>query len=107
MRSSIVIVMLLASTTPAVAQQLSVEDRACINSAVGKMPVIAAARIEGSRVVERRVIEQAQGRRKQNAFPVYRMKVEIDVNVAGHSSIYMFNCVLTGQMALIEPLGMR
>jgi hypothetical protein len=107
MKFLIVTVMLVASTMPALAQELSVEDRACINSAVGKMPVIAAARIEGSRVVERRVIEQSQGRRKQNPFPVYRMKVEIDVSVAGHSSIYMFNCLLTGRVALIEPLGMR
>ena len=107
MKSLIVAVMLLASSMAAVAQELLVEDRVCINSAVGKMPVIAAAKIEGSRVVERRVIEQSQGRRQQNPFPVYRMKVEIDVSVAGHSSTYIFNCLLTGQMALIEPLGMR
>jgi len=33
--------------------------------------------------------------------------VEIDVSVAGHSSTYIFNCILDTGMVVIQPMGMR
>jgi len=88
------------------AQGLSVEDRACITSAVAKLPQVAALKIEGSRAIEGSILEQSQsqGRRKWN---VYRVKVEIDVSVAGQRSTYVFNCIHSGQATVIQPLGMR
>jgi len=56
------------------AQGLSVEDRACITKAAGKLPKIAT--IEQSRVAPQR---QDQGRHEQD---LYHVKVEIDVRVA-------------------------
>jgi Tripartite tricarboxylate transporter family receptor len=91
MKPSIIAVMLLASTTlSSLAQELSAEDRACITSAVAKLPQVAALNIEGSRAIEGRVLEQpqSQGRRKWN---VYRVRVEIDVSVAGQRSTYVFS----------------
>jgi hypothetical protein len=88
------------------AQELSVENRACITSAVAKLPQVAALKIEGSRAIEGRNLEQSQsqGRRQWN---VYRVKVEIDVTVAGQRSTYVFNCIHSGQATVIQPLGMR
>jgi len=88
------------------AQELSVEDRACITSAVAKLPQVAALKIEGSRAIDGRVINepQSQGRRQ---WDVYRVKVEIDVSVAGQRSTYVFNCIHSGQATVIQPLGMR
>ena len=74
MKPSIIAFMLLASTTLAsLAQELSVEDRACITGAIAKLPQVAALKIEGSRAIEGRVLEQpqSQGLRKWN---VYRVK---------------------------------
>ena len=104
--------LLLASAMPllkieaSLAQELSVEDRACITSAVAKLPQVAALKIEGTRAIEGHILEQSQsqGRRKWN---VYRVKVEIDVTVAGQRSTYVFNCIHSGQSAVIQPLGMR
>ena len=110
MRTSIISVMLLVSTTLAsLPQELSVEDRACITSAVAKLPQAAALNIEGSRVIESRVLEQpqSQGRRNPNLWPAYRVKLEIDASVAGQRSTYILNCTRTGQAILIQPLGMR
>lgn len=107
MKPPIIAFMLLASTTLAsLAQETSVEDRACITGAVAKLPQIAPLKIEGSRAVEGRVLEQSQsqGLRKWN---VYRVKVEIDVSVAGQRSTYVFNCIHSGQATVIQPLGMR
>jgi hypothetical protein len=88
------------------AQELSVEDRACITGAVAKLPQVAALKIEGSRAIEGRLLEQpqSQGRRQ---WSVYRVKVEIDVSVAGQRSTYVFNCIHSGQATVIQPLGMR
>jgi hypothetical protein len=69
------------------AQELSVEDRACITNAVAKLPNVTALKIERSRVLPQ---PQAQGR--DNPY-LYRIMVEIDVSVAGQSSTYIFNCV--------------
>jgi hypothetical protein len=80
-------------------QGLSVEDRACITKAAGKLPKIAT--IEQSRVVPQR---QDQGRHEQD---LYHVKVEIDVSVAGQTSTYIFNCIHSGALTVIQPLGMR
>jgi hypothetical protein len=96
----------LLKVEASLAQELSVEDRACITGAVAKLPQVAALKIEGSRAIEGRVLEQpqSQGLRKWN---VYRVKVEIDVSVAGQESTYVFNCIHSGQATVIQPLGMR
>ena len=88
------------------AQELSVEDRACITSATEKLPQATALKIEGSRAIGGRSLEQpqSQGRRQ---WSTYRVKVEIDVSVAGHRSTYVFNCIQSGQATVIQPLGMR
>jgi hypothetical protein len=101
-RTSIIccLVLVLSNRAPC-AQELSVEDRACITSAVAKLPKIAALEIEESRVVPD---AQAQGRHDRD---LYHVKVEIDVNVAGHTSTYIFNCIHSGQLTVIQPLGMR
>src|SRR6266566_9690191 len=96
----------ILKTEASLAQELSVEDRACITNAVAKLPQVAALKIEGSRAIESRILEQtqSQGRRQWN---VYRVKVEIDVSVAGQRSTYVFNCIHSGQATVIQPLGMR
>jgi hypothetical protein len=81
------------------AQGLSVEDRACITKAAGKLPKIAT--IEQSRVVPQ---PQDQGRHERD---LYHVKVEIDVSVAGQTSTYIFNCIHSGELTVIQPLGMR
>jgi len=54
MRASIICYLVLASAVPflnveaSLAQELSVEDRACITSAVAKLPQVAALKIEGT-----------------------------------------------------------
>lgn len=85
----------------AFAQELSVEDRACITAAAAKLPPIAALKIETSRAVSQ---EFAQGQRNSK---LYHVRVEIDVNVAGQNSTYIYNCVRDGQLTVIQPLGMR
>jgi hypothetical protein len=111
MRASI-ICYLVSSAVPflnveaSLAQELSVEDRACITNAAAKLPQAAALKIEGSRAIDGHVINQpqSQGRRQ---WEVYRVKVEIDVSVAGQRSTYVFNCIHSGQATVIQPLGMR
>ena len=76
------------------------EDRACITAAVGKLPTLAALEIKESRALAR----SAQGRRNQK---LHNAIVEIDVSVAGHSSTYIFNCILGTGMLVIQPMGMR
>ncbi len=102
MRASIICCLLLVSTNQAsLAQELSVEDRACITSAVAKLPKVAALKIERSRA-----LPQPQAQRRHDA-GLYHVKVEIDVTVAGQSSTYVFNCIRSGQLTVIQPLGMR
>ena len=102
MKASIICYLVLASAVhflnveASLAQELSVEDRACITGAVAKLPQVAALKIEGSRAIEGRTLER-----------VYRVKVEIDVSVAGQRSTYIFNCIQSGQATVIQPLGMR
>ena len=87
--------------TGALAQELSVEDRACITAAAAKLPPVTALKIEGSRVVAQ---QSAQGQRNSK---LHHVKVEIDATVAGQTSTYVFNCVRDGQMTIVQPMGMR
>jgi len=87
--------------TGALAQELSVEDRACITAAAAKLPPVTALKIEGSRVVAQL---SAQGPRNSK---LYHVKVEIDATVAGQTSTYVFNCIRDGQMTIVQPMGMR
>ena len=84
----------------ALAQELSVEDRACITAAAAKLPPVTALKIEGSRVVPQ---ASAQGRNSK----LYHVKVEIDASVAGQTSTYVFNCIRDGQLTIVQPMGMR
>jgi hypothetical protein len=77
----------------------SVEDRECITAATGKLPTIGALEVKGSRA-----LPSAQGRRDSK---LYNVKVEIDVSVAGQSSTYVFNCIRSDTLTVIQPLGMR
>jgi hypothetical protein len=92
----------------ALAQELSVEDRACITAAAAKLPPVTALKIEGSRVVAQ---PSGQGQRNSNqgqrSSKLYHVKVEIDVSVAGQTSTYVFNCIRDGQLTVVQPMGMR
>jgi hypothetical protein len=77
------------------------EDRACITAAAAKLPPVGALRIERSRVVP-----QPSAQEQHNSRP-YHVTVEIDANVAGQTSTYLFNCIRDGQLTVIQPLGMR
>jgi hypothetical protein len=94
------IVLLTLLPIHALARELSIEDRACITAAAAKLPPVAALKIEDSRVVSQ---PPAQGQRNSNS---YHVKVEIDVNVAGQTSTYVYNCIRDGQLTVIQPLGM-
>jgi len=85
----------------ALAQELSVEDRACITAAAAKLPAVTGLKIEGSRVVA-----QSSGQ-EQRKSKLYHVRVEIDASVAGQTSTYLFNCVRDGQLTIIQPVGMR
>jgi hypothetical protein len=87
--------------TCALAQELSVEDRACITAAAAKLPPVAALKIEQSRVVGQ---PSPQGQRNSK---LYHVKVEIDASVAGQTSTYVFNCIRDGQLTIVQPVGMR
>ena len=85
----------------ALAQELAVEDRACITAAAAKLPPVRALKIERSRVVPQ---PHTQGQRNSK---LYHVKVEIDASVAGQTSTYVYNCIRDGQLMVIQPLGMR
>lgn len=94
--------------TCALAQELSVEDRACITAAAAKLPPVTALKIEGSRVVAQPSgQEQRSSNQGQRSSKLYHVKVEIDVSVAGQTSTYLFNCVRDGQLTIVQPVGMR
>ena len=107
MRASIICYLVSASAVPflnveaSLAEELSVEDRACITGAVAKLPQVAALKIEGSRVVPQ---PSAQAQRNPK---LYHVRVEIDASVAGQTSTYVFNCIRDGQLTVIQPVGMR
>ena len=81
-----------------VAQELSAEDRACILSAVAKLPNIPGLKVEGRRVLPQ---SRAQGRRPD----LYNVLVEIEVSILGESETYVFNCIRNGQATVIQPMG--
>src|SRR5262245_16515984 len=91
---------------PCLAQEVSVADRACITAAAGTLPQVAAVKIEGSRAIDGHVISQSQSQGGRQ-WEQYRVKVEIDVSVAGQKSTYLFNCIYSGQATVVQPLGMR
>jgi hypothetical protein len=80
-------------------QELSAEDRACIVSAVAKLPNVPALKIERSRALPQ---SQSQGRRNLS---LYNVMIEIDVSIVGENATYIFNCIRDGQMTVIESLG--
>jgi hypothetical protein len=90
----------VAKIPRALPQEFSVEDRTCITAAAAKLPPVAALKIEQSRVEQ----PPPQGRRNSD---LYHVTVEIDVDVAGQTSTYVYNCILDGQFTVIQPLGMR
>jgi len=107
MKASIIWHLILASAVTflngqtSLAQELSVEERACIVSAAGKLPPAAALKIERSRAYP-----DPRNQERRSTDP-YRVLVEIEVSVAGHTSTYMFNCIRHGQLTVVQPLGMR
>jgi hypothetical protein len=79
-------------------QGLSVEDQACISSAVQKLPNNPAIKIERSRALPQS--RAAQGH-------LYKVTVEIDVSLVGQSSTYVFNCIRNGELTVVQPTGIR
>jgi len=63
-------------------------------SPLPQVPTIAALEIKGSRALARPVQEH----RKQK---LHNAIVEIDVSVAGHSSTYIFNCIIDTGMVVV------
>ena len=61
-------------------QELSAEDRACIVSAVAKLPNVPALKIERSRALPQ---SQSQGRRNLS---LYNVMIEIDVSIVGENA---------------------
>ena len=92
MKASIIAVLLLASVASllnvkaSLAQELSAEDRACINAAIDRLPHVDALRVEGSRIL------MSQTDQAQNKQHPYFATVEIDVRVAGAKTTHSFFC---------------
>ena len=95
-KGQVTVIQPMGRSPGSLAQRLSVEDQACITSAVAKVPNNPAIKIERSRVLPR---SQAQGRHKPD---LYNVLVEIDVSLIGQSSTYVFNCVYDGQLTLVQ-----
>jgi hypothetical protein len=94
-------VLLTLLSTGVLAQELSVEDRACITAAAAKLPPVAALKIERSRVVPQPAAKE------ERSSKLYHVRVEIDASVAGQTSTYVYNCIRDGQLTVIQPVGMR
>jgi hypothetical protein len=107
MKASIIAVLLLASASPllnveaSLAQELSAEDRACINAAIDRLPHVDALRVEGSRIL------MSQTDQAQNKQHPYFATVEIDIRVTGAKTTHSFFCHgdIISMKAL--PFGMR
>jgi len=82
----------------ALAQGLSVDDRACITAAAAKLPQVMALKIEQSRVVPDPSAKNSK---------LYHVTVEFDTSLAGQTSTYVFNCIREGSATIIQPLDMR
>jgi hypothetical protein len=100
-KGQVTVIQPMGRSPGSLAQRLSVEDQACITSAVAKVPNNPAIKIERSRVLPR---SQAQGRHKPD---LYNVLVEIDVSLIGQSSTYVFNCVHDGQLTLVQLISIR
>jgi hypothetical protein len=86
-RTSIISYLLLVGRAASLAQELSVEERTCIISAVAKLPQAAALKIERSRAYpdpSRRNPDPS----RRNPDP-YRILVEIDVGSGAHLDLYV------------------
>lgn len=68
-------------------EQLSAEDRACINIAIDRLPRLDGLRVEGSRVL----MSNPENRTRNKLHP-YTAMVEIDVRVAGAKTTHSFFC---------------
>src|SRR2546425_239056 len=86
----------LLKVEASLAQELSAEDRACINRAGEKLTSNHAIKIERNRVLQ-------QSRERH----LYKVMVEIDVSLLGQSSTYVFNCIRNGQLTVVQPMGIR
>ena len=82
------------------AQELSAEDRACILSAVAKLPTIPGLKVEG-----RRVLPQSQAPQGRRSPALYNVLVAIEVSILGESETYVFNCIRNSQATVIQPMG--
>jgi hypothetical protein len=100
-KGQVTVIQPMGRSPGSLAQRLSVEDQACITSAVAKVPNNPAIKIERSRVLPR---SQAQGRHKPD---LYNVLVEIDVSLIGQSSTYVFNCVHDGQLTVVQLMSIR
>jgi hypothetical protein len=69
------------------AQELSAEDRACLNAAIGRLPRLEGLRVEGSRV-----LMSNPEHRTRNKLNPYTAMVEIDVRVARGKTTHSFFC---------------
>ena len=96
------VVLLSLIPTCALAQEPSAEDRACVNAAIDRLPLVDALRVEGSRVLMSQPGHQGPGK----WYP-YNAMVEIDVSVVGVKTTHNFFC--HGDTILMKalPVGMR
>lgn len=81
--------MVLLSLVPtcAIAQELSAEDRACINAAIDQLPRLEGLMVEGSRIVM-----SNPERRTRNKLNPYTATVEIDASYRGAKTTHSFFC---------------
>src|SRR5262245_54636106 len=85
LRSLMVLLSLIP--TGALAQELSAEDRTCINAAIDKLPRLEGLMVEGSRIVM-----SNPEQRTRNKLNPYTATVEIDVSLSGAKSTHSFFC---------------
>jgi hypothetical protein len=77
----------LLKVEASLAQELSVEDRACITGAVAKLPQVAALKIEGSRAIEGRACPASAGNPNPFGFP-FRKQADAKVGTASGEREY-------------------
>ena len=71
------------------AQELSAEDRACINAAIDKLPRLEGLRVEGSRIVM-----SNPEQRTRNKLYQYTATVEIDASLRGAKTTHSFSATV-------------
>jgi len=96
--------MVLLSLVPTctLAQELSAEDRACINTAIDKLPRLGGLRVEGSRIL----MSNPEHRTRNKLHP-YTAMVEVDVRLAGAKTTHSFFCHGDTIVMKALPVGMR